>query len=74
MHTALGVTAIQMVIGGASGGSKKTWIAKLMEVDTVGPILVGAAGVFVLGYALYQVFKGWAMKFKEELKEKDKEI
>jgi len=68
MHTALGVTAVQMVTGGGGGGGKKTWIAKLMAVDTVGPILVGAAGVFVLGYALYQVYKGWTMKFKEELR------
>lgn len=68
IHTMLGVTAIQMVTGGGGGGGgKKTWIAKLMAVDTVGPILVGVAGVCVLGYALYQVYKGWTMKFKEAL-------
>jgi len=68
-HTMLGVTAIQMVIGGGgSGGSKKTWLAKLMAVDTVGPILVGVLGVVVIGYALYQVKKGWTEKFKEKLR------
>jgi len=68
-HTMLGVTAIQMVTGGGGGGSsKKTWLAKLMAVDTVGPILVGILGAFVLGYALYQVKKGWTEKFKKKLK------
>ena len=39
-----------------------------MAVDTVGPILVGLLGAFVVGYSLYQIHKGWTLKFKDELK------
>ena len=69
IHTFLGITAMQLATGGGGGGSsKKTWIAKLMAVDTVGPFLVGFLGAVVCAYALYQIKKGWTLKFKEELK------
>ena len=69
MHVFLGITAVQIVMGSGGGGSsKKTWLAKLMAIETVGPILVGIGGAAVLAYAGYQIYKGWTMKFKEELK------
>ena len=69
MHTFLGITAVQMVTGGGGGGGdKKTWLAKLLAVDVIGPILAVLGGLFVLGYAAYQIRKGWQLKFKKELK------
>jgi hypothetical protein len=69
-HALLGVTAVQMVTGSGGGGgsSKQTWVAKLMAIDTVGPILVGALGAIIVGVGIYQVAKAYKVEFAKKLK------
>jgi len=69
VHVMLGVAAIQMATGSVGGsGGKTTYIRDLMLVDTIGPILVLAVGVFIIGFALYQFYKAATAKFVSELK------
>ena len=69
VHTALAVAALQMAIGsGSSSGSEDTYLAKLIGVDTIGPILAVAAGLFILGFAAYELYKGVTASFVDELK------
>ncbi len=68
MHAFLGLTAFQMALGSSSGGSsKKTYLAKLMN-QPFGQWLVGALGLFVIGYALRQIYKAYTTDFTKELK------
>ncbi|HJK91390.1 MAG TPA: DUF1206 domain-containing protein [Polyangiaceae bacterium LLY-WYZ-15_(1-7)] len=68
VHAMLGVTAVQLILGASGGGSsRKTWLAELMAVDTIGPMLIGASGVCILGYAGFQVYVGWTTKFEDAL-------
>jgi len=69
VHAMLGIAAFQMALGSGGGGaSKQTYLAELMTVDTIGPVLVVAIGLFVIGFALYQLYKGATLKFQDELK------
>lgn len=71
VHALLGVAAFQMAFasgGGGQSGSKKTYLAELIAVDTIGPVLAVAAGVFILGFALYQLYKAATASFVDELK------
>lgn len=67
VHVLLGVTAIQMATGGGGGESRKSYLAELMSTETVGPYLVIALGVFVIGFAAYELRKGLARKFERVL-------
>lgn len=69
-HAILGVTAAQMVLqsGGGGGGGAKTWVAELMAVDTVGPIVVGVIGAVVIGVGIQQLHKGLTTSFQKKLK------
>jgi hypothetical protein len=62
-------TAIQIVMGsggGGGGGSTQHWTARLME-QPFGRWLVALVGVAVIGFGLYQLYKGLAAKFREKL-------
>jgi hypothetical protein len=69
LHGALGVAAFQMATGnGQSQAGQGTFLRDILTIDTVGPILAFAAGVFIIGYALYQVVKGAKKDFVDSLK------
>ena len=79
VHAMLGVAAFQMALGSGGGGSskngmpgsgssKKTYLAELLAIDTIGPVLVIGLGLFVIGFAVYQLYKAATLKFQEELK------
>lgn len=69
VHALLGVAAFQMAFGsGGQTGGQQTYLAKLIAVDTIGPILAVAAGIFILGFALYQLYKAATVSFTDELK------
>jgi len=67
-HALLGVTALQMMLGsGGGGGGTETWVAKVMAIEVVGPIAIGAAGVIAIGFGLQQLHKGLTVRFTEKL-------
>jgi hypothetical protein len=52
--------------GGGGGSSTDDYTAQLMQM-TAGPLLVGAVGVAVIGYAGYLAYRGWTEKFLKDL-------
>lgn len=72
-HALLGVTAAQLVLGSSSGGGggTKTWVAEVMAIEVVGPIVVGIAGAIAIGFGLQQLHKGLTVKFTKKLKSRE---
>jgi hypothetical protein len=71
IYGGLAWTAIQIVMGtggGGSGGGSSTqhWTAQLMA-QPFGRWLVALAGICVIGFGLYQLYKGIAGKFRKKL-------
>lgn len=68
VHTSLAIAALQMAIGsGSRSGSEDSYLAKLIGVDTIGPILAVLAGLSILGFAAYELYKGITASFGDEL-------
>lgn len=69
-YGALGWTAFTFARGGHSNSEKSTedMTATLMNAPG-GQLLVGAVGVGVIAIGGYHVYKGWARKFLEDLRE-----
>ncbi|WP_242705690.1 DUF1206 domain-containing protein [Pontibacillus sp. ALD_SL1] len=53
--------------GGSSGNSKQSFIAKVLS-QPAGQWIIGAVGVVIIGYGLYEMYKGMTEKFKKEFK------
>lgn len=70
VHCALVVAAIGMVTGRKQGSDGEShlerWTAWLMSFPA-GAWLVGVAGACVIGYGLYQVWRGWHEKLDDQL-------
>jgi hypothetical protein len=69
VYLALGILAIGVAIGSASGGNGKgqeTLSAKLMSVP-FGQVLVAGIGAAVIGVGIGQIVKGLKRNFKEDL-------
>jgi hypothetical protein len=69
VHLSLAVAAVGMLIGAAWGGGgdgAQDWTARLMALPA-GIWLVGAVGVAVAGFGLYQLYSAWTVKLDEEL-------
>lgn len=52
--------------GGGGGSSQQEWTARFMSLP-FGRWLVGLAGLFVIGYGLYQIYEAWKEKYRERL-------
>lgn len=66
-YGALGVEAARLALGaGAGQGGQQEWTARLMSLP-LGRWLVGLAGLAVIAVGLYQLYKGWARRFREDL-------
>ena len=66
----LGWEAVRIVMGSISSGDEdgtEHWTAQLMA-QPFGRWLVGLVGLIIIGSGLFQVYYGWAAKFREELK------
>lgn len=73
IHGFLAFQAFKMVFGGggsSSGGGngQQTVAAKLLE-QPAGQWLVGILAVLGFAYGLYQIYKGWADKFGEDVRD-----
>lgn len=69
VYGGIGLQAGLMALGRASGGgdsSRQEWTARLMGLP-LGRWLVGLAGLFVIGYGLYQFYEAWKEKYRERL-------
>lgn len=53
--------------GGGGGGSTQDWTARLMSLPW-GQWLVGIVGAAVIGYGLYEIYRGYEEKFMRRLK------
>lgn len=68
VHLSLVVAVVGMIRGTESGNGNGTrdWTAKLMAMP-LGAWLVGAAGLAVLGYGLFQVYRAWTSDLDDQL-------
>jgi hypothetical protein len=69
IYGALAWTAIQIVMGsggGGGGGSTQDWTARLMA-QPFGRWLVGLVGLGVIGFAIYQLYKGISGSFRKKM-------
>jgi len=69
MHGAFGITALRMTAGRHSGGGNQAqhWAARSLELPA-GGLLVGAAGLAIAGYGVYQLYRAWAAKLGTQLR------
>jgi Domain of Unknown Function (DUF1206) len=67
VYVAIGVSGVQVALGsGSSGNQEEAWTARLMDLPG-GQLLVGAVGAAIIGFGLYEIYRGWTDKFAEEL-------
>ena len=71
VHASLVLAAVALIRGSGSGGGDDSsglekWTAKLMSAP-LGIWLVLIAGVSVIGYGLYQIYRGWTVKLDDQL-------
>lgn len=67
VYGAVGVSALQVVLGAGSGGSgARTWTARLMDLPG-GQVVVGVAGLAIVAYGAAQVGKGLNGKLRDKL-------
>lgn len=75
VYAVIGFSGLQIATGsgssGKSNGGEETWTAKLMNLPG-GQLIVGAIGLAIIGYGLYQVYKAWTDKYAEALSSEGK--
>ncbi len=72
IYASLAYSAVRMILGLKAGGggnreASQEWTAQLLA-QPFGRWLVGAAGLGVIAFAVYQLYKAYAAKFREKLK------
>lgn len=66
-YGALGLEAARLALGlGGGGDAQQEWTARLMALP-LGRWLVILAGAVVVGVGLYQLYKGWSHRFRDDL-------
>ena len=66
IHLGLGLTAIQLAMGGSSGSGPETIVGMVLSMPG-GRWITGIVGVIVIGTGLFYVHKGYAEKFRKYL-------
>ena len=67
IYAAIGVSAVKVVLGAGSGGSgAQGWTARLMDLPA-GQVLVGIAGLCIVGYGAANVWRGLNGKLADKL-------
>jgi hypothetical protein len=70
LHVTLGIYAIGLVTGKALGSAEdgtKSWTARLLGWDGIGPALVGGLGLIVIGLAMWDLYKAVKAKLDRHL-------
>lgn len=71
IYAGLAYSAVRMLLGSGSGGgdgeASQEWTARLLE-QPFGRWMVGGVGVGVVAFAVYQLYKAFAAKFRKKLK------
>ena len=70
LHVALGIYAVGLVTGAALGSPEegtKSWTARLLGWDGIGPALVGGLGLVVIGMAIWDLYKAVKAKLDKHL-------
>jgi type IV secretory pathway VirB2 component (pilin) len=72
LYVAVGISAVRVATGSASGGGGGTesTTAKVMDV-TGGQLIVGAAGLAVIGYGGWLIYTAWSERFLKKIDGKD---
>jgi len=69
-HAWLGVQAIRLALGAGGrntgGDGTEQWTARVLEAP-LGSWIVIAAGLTVIGYGLYQIYRAWTAKLSKQL-------
>lgn len=68
-YLGLALTALRMILGSANengGEPAREWTARLLA-QPYGQLLVGAVGAGIIALALYQLYKAFTVKFRENL-------
>lgn len=67
VYGGIGLQAGTLALGrGSSGSGQEEWTARFMALP-LGRWLVGLAGLFVIGYGLYQIYEAWTRKYRDRL-------
>lgn len=68
-YASLGVAAAQLLLGGRTSGDgeqTRTWIRRVLDWPA-GEWVVAAAGAYVAGYGIYQLWRAWKGKVRKHL-------
>ena len=67
-YGALGFTAVKMVVAGSSGSRSDSMISTLMS-KPYGPYLLGFVALCIAGKAIFQTYKAYSGKFRDDVNE-----
>ncbi|MCD4526072.1 DUF1206 domain-containing protein [Nocardioides sp. cx-173] len=72
LYIAVGISAVRVATGsgGGKGGGTDSTTAKVMDV-TGGQLLVGAAGLAVIGYGAWLIYTAWSERFLKKIDGED---
>lgn len=67
IYVVIGVSGVNIAIGSSSSGKgEETYTAKLMNLPG-GQLIVGAVGLAIIGFAVYQLYRAWTEDFADKL-------
>jgi hypothetical protein len=69
VYGSIGLQAGLLALGRSSGGGsgQQEWTARFMSLP-LGRWLVGLAGLFIIGYGIYQIYEAWTHKYREKFR------
>ncbi|MGY2703178.1 DUF1206 domain-containing protein [Nocardioides sp. HB32] len=67
VYAVIGFSGIRVAVGaGSSSKGSDTWTAKVLDLPA-GQVLVGLVALAIIGFGLYEIYRGWSDKFAKEL-------
>lgn len=73
VYIAIGISALKVATGSgsSSGGGSDAMTAQVMDLPG-GQLLVGAAGLVIIGYGVYMIYIAWTEKFLKKIEGSDR--